>query len=134
MEKNGSPEPFFETDDNLAYFLATIPIHILSDGFVKIIRETYTEETLQEIIMKQFWMIYHFSLNEKSNSAQHAGLSHSLYPDRTGCHAFCNKISRVNLNNRNCYLYFIIELYQKKAKVAATWPGLDRPRRALAER
>jgi hypothetical protein len=50
MEKNGSPDPSFETDDNLDYFLAIIPINPLSDGFIKIIRETYTEEILKDII------------------------------------------------------------------------------------
>lgn len=49
MEKNGSPDPSFETDDDLTYFLATLPIHPLSDGFIKIIRETYPEETLKEL-------------------------------------------------------------------------------------
>lgn len=48
MENNDSPDPSFETDDDLTYFLATIPIHPLSDGFIKIIRETYPEEALRE--------------------------------------------------------------------------------------
>lgn len=27
MEKNGSPEPRFETDENYSYFIVTLPIH-----------------------------------------------------------------------------------------------------------
>lgn len=49
MEANGSPNPFFDTDDDLTYFLAILPIHPLSDGFIKIIRDTYPEETLKEL-------------------------------------------------------------------------------------
>jgi len=49
IEIDDSHDPSFKTDDNLTYFLATIPIHSLSDGFIKIIRDTLPGRNIKKV-------------------------------------------------------------------------------------
>jgi hypothetical protein len=53
MEKNGSPLPHFETDDDRTYFLCTLPAHPLSIGegtvLGRIIDNKYIFNSLEEL-------------------------------------------------------------------------------------